>query len=60
MVSSLTKEAGRIVRIVPNKHIRGDESQGFSFVVAVPAASPTKEQLWNETDVIRSDKSRSA
>jgi hypothetical protein len=54
VTNSLTKETGRILRIVNNADIRerdtsGRKPTGVSYIVSVPADSPAREALWNES-----------
>jgi hypothetical protein len=56
VTNSLTKETGRILRIVNNADIRerdtsGRRPNGLSYIVSVPADSPVREALWNELDL---------
>jgi hypothetical protein len=60
VVSSPTGEKGRIVRVVREEDLRGNGSNGVSFVVAVPAASPKRQQLWKESEIKRNGARRSA
>ncbi len=53
VISSLTRESGRIVRIVLNEDIRGTGSTGTSLVVQVPADAPKREQLWHDSEILR-------
>jgi hypothetical protein len=53
VASSLTGETGRILRVVVNEDVGGGGSEGVSYVVAVPAASPNREELWGEPEIKR-------
>lgn len=58
VVSSLTRERGRIVRIMPQHRTHGGSET--AFVVSVRYASAKNEQLWNESEIMRSNESRAA
>jgi hypothetical protein len=56
VTNSLTKESGRILRIVNNSDVRrpdslGRKPRGVSYVVSVPVDSPVREAIWNESDL---------
>ncbi len=53
-MSSATKEAGRIVRIVQNDYLGANEEDGISYVVAVPLVSPRREELWKDSETLSS------
>jgi hypothetical protein len=54
VTSSSTKESGRIVRIIQNDHVWGKGRDGISYVVAVPAVSPKREELWKDSEILHS------